>query len=408
MTDNVIIAGAGIGGLTLALTLHEIGVPCLVLESVTQIRPLGVGINLQPNAVRELYELGIDERQLDSIGIKTKEWALVGRNGKDVYSEPRGLDAGYHWPQYSVHRGKLQMLLFEQVKERLGNNAVQTGVQVVAYENQATGVVVKIKNHSQDTTNLQGACLIGADGLHSSVRATMHPQQPPIHWGGAVMWRGVSEVPPLRTGASFIGLGHHEHRLVMYPISAPNKKTGLVTMNWIAEMTFDNSETWGNGDWNRRVKLNAFAHYFEDWNYDWLDVPSMFAAASEVFEYPMVDRDPLSTWADGNVLLIGDAAHVMYPTGSNGASQAIVDARVLGAKIIEHGVNERALAAVDDALCADIAAVVLRNRGAGPFALLKILDERCGGIFEDIDTVLPRSEREGMMHDYKLAAGFAI
>src|SRR5262245_25504222 len=210
----VLIAGAGIGGLGLALTLHQIGVPCLVLEAVGSLRPLGVGINLQPNAVRELYELGFGPAHLDAIGIQTQEWALVGLNGKDVYSEPRGLKAGYRWPQYSVHRGGLQMLLYRAVVERLGADAVLTGVRVTGYRNHATGVAALAEGRA-----FEGSLLIGADGLHSAVRAQMHPKQPPIHWGGAIMWRGVSSGVPIRTGASFIGLGTHKQRVVFYPIS---------------------------------------------------------------------------------------------------------------------------------------------------------------------------------------------
>jgi 2-polyprenyl-6-methoxyphenol hydroxylase-like FAD-dependent oxidoreductase len=182
----------------------------------------------------------------------------------------------------------------------------------------------------------------------------------------------------------------------------------VATINWIAEITVDNSAGWADGDWNRKVEVDTFIHHFEGWNYEWLDVPAMLRGADVVYEYPMIDRDPIPTWVDGNVALLGDAAHVMYPTGSNGASQAIVDARVLGAALIEHGVNSTALQAYDAALCEEISALVLRNRGAGPFGLLNLLDERCGGVFENVDDVIPPAEREAFMKRYKTAAGFAI
>ncbi len=405
----VLIAGAGIGGLSLAITLQQIGVPCLVLESVNELRPLGVGINLQPNAVRELYDMGIGAELLDGIGLQTKEWALVGLNGKDVYSEPRGLEAGYEWPQYSVHRGELQMLLYRILTKLAGKDVVRTGHRVASYHNHADGqgVTALVSTRDGDQIEIEGSLLIAADGLHSAVRAQMHPDQPPIHWGGAVMWRGTSQGVPLRTGASFVGLGTHHHRVVFYPISPADPDTGLATINWIAEVTFDNSEGWGDGDWNKKVDIDHFIHHFDGWNYDWLDVPAMLRQASEVYEYPMVDRDPLPSWVDGNVLLIGDAAHVMYPTGSNGASQAIVDARVLGAAFIEYGVNAQALNSFNDKMCEEISAVVLRNRGAGPFRLLNILDERCGGVFDDIEDVFPATERAEVMSNYKMAAGYA-
>ena len=408
-TRPVLVAGGGIGGLSVALTLHQIGVPCLVLESVRHLQPLGVGINLQPNAVRELYELGIGPGQLDAIGLQTREWVLVGLNGKEVYAEQRGLRAGYKWPQYSVHRGGLQMLLYRSVIERLGADAVRTGLAVVGYRNDDDGGVrALVETRDGKRLEIEGSLLIGADGLHSAVRAQMYPGQPPIQWGGAIMWRGITPGVPIRTGASFVGLGTHRHRVVFYPISSPDPVTGLAPINWIAEITVDNSGGWTTGDWNRQVDVESFIHHFDGWNYDWLDVPAMLRGADAIFEYPMIDRDPVPTWVDGNVALLGDAAHVMYPTGSNGASQAMMDARVLGAAMVEHGVTPRALQAYDARLCAEISAVVLRNRGAGPFGLLNLLDERCGGVFDDIDTVIPAAERDAFMGRYKAAAGFAM
>ncbi len=404
----VLIAGGGIGGLSLALTLHQLGVPCRVFEAVPALQPLGVGINLQPNAVRELHELGIGNDLLDRIGIQAREWALVGRNGNEVYAEPRGLRAGYRWPQYSVHRGELQMLLYRTVLERLGPDAIALGQRVAGYRNGEHGVTASIESRDGQRSEVEGRLLIAADGLHSAVRAQMHPQQPPIQWGGAIMWRGTTPGVPVRSGASFVGVGSLRHRVVLYPISPPDPATGLATINWIAEITVDNAEGWTQGDWNRRVELKDFAHHFEGWDFGWLDVPSMLRGAKEVFEYPMIDRDPVPTWVDGHVALLGDAAHVMYPVGSNGASQAIVDARVLGASMLSHGVTPAALRAYDERLCADISALVLRNRGAGPFGLLGLVDERCGGVFDDIEQVIPAAEREAYMARYKAAAGFAI
>ncbi|RYF43665.1 MAG: flavin-dependent oxidoreductase [Comamonadaceae bacterium] len=404
----VLIAGGGIAGLSLALTLHQIGVPCTVFETVEQLQPLGVGINLQPNAVRELFDLGLGTRELDGIGIQAREWALVGRNGKDVYAEPRGLAAGYRWPQYSLHRGQLQMLLYRTVLDRLGAGAVRLGHRVVGYRNEPDGVVASIETRDGSMIEARGSLLVAADGLHSAVRAQMHPDQPPIHWGGAIMWRGTTPGMPIRTGASFVGLGSLKHRVVFYPISPPDPASGLATINWIAEITVDNAQGWAHGDWNRRVQVSDFIHHFEGWDFGWLDVPAMLRGAAEVFEYPMIDRDPVPSWVDGRVALMGDAAHVMYPVGSNGASQAIVDARVLGAALVQDGVGQAALRRYDEKLCADISALVLRNRGAGPFGLLGLVDERCAGVFEDIDQVIPPAEREDYMARYKSAAGFAM
>ncbi len=406
----VLIAGAGIGGLALALTLHEIGVRCLVLETVATLKPLGVGINVQPNAVRELYEMGFDDEDLDGIGVQTQEWALVGLNGKDVYSEPRGLRAGYLWPQYSVHRGALQMLLYRAVLERLGPDAVRTGVRVTGYRNRAgaPAVTALVESPGGGRQEIEGSLLIGADGLQSAVRAQMHPTQPPVHWGGAIMWRGVSRGVPIRTGASFIGFGTHRQRVVFYPISRPHPSSGLADINWIAEITVDNAAGWRDGDWNRKVRHEDFLHHFQNWRQDWIDIPALLRGAAQVYEYPMIDRDPVPTWVDDRVALLGDAAHVMYPTGSNGATQAILDARVLGASMLAHGVTPAALRDYDRNLCKDVSALVLRNRGAGPFGLLNLLDERCGGVFDEIESVIPRAERDEFMRGYKEAAGVAM
>jgi 2-polyprenyl-6-methoxyphenol hydroxylase-like FAD-dependent oxidoreductase len=409
---GVVIAGGGIAGLTMALTCHEIGVAATVFESVRIVRPLGVGINLQPNAVRELFDLGLAD-ELAAIGLPAREWALVARNGRDVWAEARGTDAGYRWPQYSVHRGRLQMLLLDAVRDRLGPDAVVTGHRLVAYEFGRSGGVTARFATAHGERPVEGLVLIGADGLRSAVRAQMYPDEGEPIWGGAVLWRGTSPGPPIRTGASFVLIGTLDQRFVTYPISKPDPLTGLQEQNWIAELTFDAADGWRRSDWNTRVGIEEFVDAFDDWRFDWLDVPTMIRGADEVFEYPMVDRDPVDRWVDRSTALIGDAAHVMYPVGSNGASQAIVDARVLGREFVAHGVGPEALLAYEAALRDDMSALVLRNRCAGPVSILGVIDERSGSDsygteFGEIDEVVPRSEIEEFMAAYKVAAGFAI
>ena len=409
MTDKkVIIAGGGIGGLTLALTLHQIGVPFLVLETSHTMRPLGVGINIQPNAVREFFELGLTSEVLGTIGVPAKEWALVGLNGREVYSEKRGLDAGYNWPQFAAHRGELLMLLYRTLIERAGAESVMLDARVDKYLKRPSGEVdVSVRGSDGSRFQISGRLLIGADGIHSAVRAQMHPDQPPIHWGGAIMWRGTVRAKPLRTESSFIGLGTHQHRMVIYPISKP-AADGTVLTNWIAELTVDRNEGWLGNNWFKEVPIESFAHHFESFRYDWLDVPTMLNKSECGYMNPMIDRDPVATWIDGPVALMGDAAHAMYPTGSNGASQAIVDARVIGAAILTRGLTPDALKLYDNKLCKKVSELVLRNRLAGPFGLLDILNDRCGGVFENIDTIIPLEERNEFMSKYKAAAGFAI
>ena len=331
----------------------------------------------------------------------------MGLNGNDIYTEPRGQLAGYNWPQFAVHRGQFHMQLHDKLVQRAGADTVRLGSRVTGYRKSGDGVTAQVEHADGSSSEVKGRLLIGADGIHSAVRAQMHPEQPPIHWGGAIMWRGTTWAKPIRTGASFVGLGTHRHRIVFYPISPPDPKTGLAMINWIAEITVDNAEGWNQVGWFRQVENSEFEHHFENWKWDWLDVPALLGGADAAFENPMIDRDPVPTWQDGPVALLGDAAHAMYPTGSNGASQAIVDARVLGACMVEHGVGPEALSAYDAKLCGPISQLILRNRGAGPFGLLNMVDERCGGSFDNIDDVIPPEERTAFMAGYKAAAGFA-
>ena len=403
---TVLVAGGGIAGIAMALTCHQIGVPVKVFESANQILPLGVGINLQPNAVRELYDLGLSA-SLNQIGIQTREWALVGRNGNDIWAEPRGLLAGYDWPQYSVHRGKLQMMMYRAALKRLGPNAIITDSRAIDYDQSKNSVTLRTINKSGAEQTHEGSILIGADGINSVVRKKMHPDEGSPIWGGAVMWRGLSQAKPIRTGASFTLVGKLEQRFVSYPISRPDPITGLSDINWIAELTYNVKTNRPGGDWNKQVPAAKFKDAFIDWDFAWQNIPDLVDSAKEIYEYPMIDRDPIDMWVDKRVGLVGDAAHVMYPVGSNGASQAIIDTRVLGAKFLEYGANNNALAAYEEQLLDPINELVLRNRGAGPIGILGIIEERCGGVFDDIDNVMPRSEIEEYMSRYKAAAGFA-
>ena len=408
MTPPVVVAGGGIGGLAVALTLHEIGVPVRVFESSRRILPLGVGINLQPNAVRELTDLGLADR-LPSIGIEAEEWALVGRNGNDVWAEPRGRHAGYRWPQFAVHRGELQMVLLDAVRERCGADAVVEAHRLLGYEQSGDTITATFEDRTTGApVSVDGSLLIGADGLHSAARRQRFPDEGEPVWGGAVLWRGTALGEPIRTGSSFTLVGNLEQRFVHYPIGPVDPATGLQRQNFIAELTFDPEQGWDAASWNQTVDPEVFLPSFADWNFDWLDIPALVGRADQIWEYPMVDRDPAPTWIDGRMALVGDAAHVMYPVGSNGASQAIVDARVLGASLVEHGITPDALVAYEAALHEDVSALVLRNRGSGPVAILGLVDERCGGVFDHIDDVIPRDEIESFMARYKAAAGFAI
>lgn len=399
---TVLIAGAGIAGLTLGLTLHQIGVPFRILESVRALRPLGVGINLQPNAVRELLDLGLGA-DLDRIGVRTRQYGFYSKTGRTIWEEPRGLAAGYRWPQYSIHRGHLQMLLAERLVERAGPDVLVTGARAVGFRNTGDGAVLVL-----DTGEIAGDLLIAADGIHSAIRRQMYPDEGAPIWAGAVLWRATSKAPPFHGGAAMALAGHDTQRIVAYPISQPDPATGLVTMNWIAELRIDPSQGWNKEDWNRKANLADFAPAFAGWRFDWLDVPAMIAGADEVYEYPMVDRDPLPRWTDGRVTLMGDAAHPTYPVGSNGASQAIVDARMIGAAILAHGQTPAALMAYESEVRPRTTAVGLANRGSGPDAVMQMVEDRCGGVFDHIDEVIPHAELAAHAERYKTLAGFSV
>ena len=300
------------------------------------------------------------------------------------------------------------MLLYRTVLDRMGPDAIRTGHRVTGYRTSPDGVTALVDTRDGGSTEVSGSVLLAGDGLHSAVRSQMYPDQPEPQWGGAVLWRGASYGPPIRSGASFTLVGSLDQRFIHYPISAPDPETGLQLQNWIAELSFDPSKGWRQSDWNRQVDTDAFLPAFEDWQFDWLDIPSLVRGAPAVWEFPMVDRDPVERWVDGRVCLLGDAAHVMYPVGSNGASQAIIDSRVMGAMFLDHGVNSNALEAFESALIEPMSSLVLRNRGNGPVGILGVVDERCGGIFDDINDVIPRAEIEAFMANYKAAAGFAI
>ncbi|WP_264211608.1 flavin-dependent oxidoreductase [Leisingera thetidis] len=400
---TILIAGGGIAGLALGLTLHQTGVPFHIFETVRKLKPLGVGINLQPNAVRELHDLGL-ARDLDAIGVKTRQLGFYSKLGKPIWEEPRGTWAGYAWPQYSVHRGALQMMLFRALMERAGPSCLSTGARVLGFESTGSGAALRLEGGQR----IEGRLAAAADGIHSAVRAQMVPDEGAPVWNGRILWRATTRAPEFKGGAAMAMIGHDHLRLVAYPISAPGPG-GRAEMNWIAEKRFDPSAAWRKEDWNRPADISEFLPDFQSWRFGWIDVPALIRGAETVYEYPMVDRDPLTTWTAGNVTLMGDAAHPTYPVGSNGASQAIVDARVIGAKLLEHGLNAGALRAYEADVRPLTTAVGLANRaGGGPDAILQRVEDLCGGDFRDIGQVLPQEDLAAHAAKYKSIAGFSI
>lgn len=391
----------------MALTCHQLGLPVKIFESSAELKPLGVGVNLQPHAVRELFELGL-ESALEQIGVPTRDYGFHTRFGLEIWTEPRGRWAGYRWPQYSVHRGKLQMLLYRAVQERLGDDAVETGWRVTGYRTTDRGASLELLGRDGASREEAGDLVIAADGVHSAIRAQMLPDEGPPLWSGAVMWRGTTMSRPFLSGASMILAGHASQRFVAYPLSEPDPQTGLALINWIAEKSYDPAIGWRREDWNRQADLADFLPDFESWQFDWLDAPGLIRGATEVFEYPMVDRDPIDRWTDQSVTLMGDAAHVTYPVGSSGASQAIMDARFLGKALQAYGPTPAALESYEAEVRPATNKVILANRGSGPDAIMQRVEDLCGGKFDQIESVIPHQELADHAAKYKQLAGFAI
>ncbi len=308
---NVIILGAGIGGLTAALALHAAGIRCRVFEANPVIKPLGVGINILPHSVRELAELGLLQA-LDREGIRTAELVYATKRGEVVWREERGMNAGYRWPQFSIHRGYLQMLLYDAVCERLGADAVVTDHAAVDVTQTASGATVRFESralqqrhpaHASPTADV----VIAADGIHSAIRKKYYPDEGPPVWSKRILWRGTTVMEPFLTGASMAVAGYAWKKWVCYPIKrlADDK---LLT-NWIAELTLGTTDLKNAEDWNRLGKLEDFMPDFEKWDFDWMHVARIIRESGEVFEYPMSDRNPVPTWNFGRVTLLGDAAH---------------------------------------------------------------------------------------------------
>ncbi|WP_438990088.1 flavin-dependent oxidoreductase [Lentibacter sp.] len=404
---TVLIAGAGIGGLTLGLSLHQLGVPFRIFEAVREIRPLGVGINVQPHAIRELFELGL-EGALDKVGLRTRQLGYFSAQGGEIWREARGEFAGYHWPQYSIHRGEMQMLLYRALLERAGPDVIEMGAAVTGAVETAAGVELALTERRTGAKlgRVAGRVFVAADGINSVTRQALYPEEGAAQWGGVMMWRGVTRGPSFLGGRSMAMAGRKDCKFVCYPIEEYEDGTCLI--NWIADRAMPAEYVWRAQDWTREGRLEDFLGAFAGWAFDWLNVPEVITSAESVWEYPMVDRNPLPRWSHGRITLLGDAAHAMYPIGSNGASQAILDARVLARELRDLGQGAEALAAYDDIRRETVNKIVLANRGDGPDKILDIVAERAPEGFENIHDVMPQEELEAAAGAYKKLAGMDI
>ena len=398
--NDVLIVGGGIGGLTLALELSRRGIGCRVFESAPEIKAVGVGVNLLPHAMRVFAELGL-QPALERVAVETKEAAFFNRFGQLIYREPLGRRAGYEWPQLSIHRGDLQMILLEAFKQRIGADRLHLAAHCESAEQDEKEVVLKFR----DGTSARGAVAIACDGIHSVIRKQLYPAEGPPRYSGINMWRGVTRWMPVLSGASMVRAGWLKTgKLVHYPIRNNIDAQGHQLVNWLWEIETPDYKAW---DWNRPARVEDFIAGVRNWQFSWLDVPAFFRAAEVVLEYPMVDKDPLPAWTFGRLTLLGDAAHPMYPRGSNGAGQAILDARTLSACLGESSDPVKALKDYEAKRLGPTSSVVLENRRNPPDAILREIYERTGDRpFDRIDSVIAADELKALSDRYKQVAGY--
>lgn len=404
---HIAIAGGGIAGLCLALNLKERGISCTVYERVPEVKEIGVGITLLPHAMREFDALGVAGK-LQAQGITNRESCFFNRFGQLIYKEPRGKFAGYPLPEVGIHRGRLHLTLFETVRERLGPQGVLTDHCCTGFDQDESGVNVHFTTASgEKRDSIRADALIACDGVNSAVRKQLYPDDK-LAFGGINTWRGVTRMKPILTGASYMRVGSiRTGKMVIYPIINDVDGEGNQLINWMAEI--EQPELKHQNDWNQKGKIDDFYAIYKDWTFDWLDVAAMVRNADMVLEYPMVDKDPVARWTFGRVTLAGDAAHPMYPRGSNGAAQSAIDARTLADCLRDNNSVPQALEAYDAARREKANNVVLTNRQTPPdFINIKVEELVGDKPFDNLDNYITQDELRALSDNYKNVAGFAL
>jgi 5-methylphenazine-1-carboxylate 1-monooxygenase len=404
---TIAVVGGGIAGLALALNLHKRGIDCHVYEVAPEIKAIGVGITLLPHAMRELTALGLQEN-LRAVAIENRESCFFNRFGQLIYREPRGKYAGYPYPEFGIHRGRLHMVLHEAALATLGQEKISTNRRCTGLEQDDRSVTI----HFQETTtgkpvdSVRADIAIGCDGVNSAVRRMFYPDEQ-ICFTGINTWRGVTRLKPIFDGRTYVRIGSIKTaKMVIYPIVDNVDGDGRQLINWVAEVTSDKQS---RNDWNKPGKLEDFYPYYEKWNFDWLDVAAMIRNADTIFEYPMVDKDPVDRWTFNRVTLTGDAAHPMYPRGSNGAAQALIDVRILADYLLEMKDPLEALKAYEKARLGPASDVVRTNRVSPPDSIMDKVQTLTGDKpFDNLDDYVTQDELRELSKQYQRVAGFRV
>ncbi len=404
---EIAVIGGGVVGLTLALHLKRRGIECRVYETAPQIEPLGVGITLLPHAMREFSALGLQDA-LRRVAIENRESAFFNRYGQLIYKEPRGLYAGYDVPELGIHRGNLHRVLYEAALAEIGAERVMTNRHCTGVDQDEHGVTIGFRETSsgQALPSVKADIAIACDGVNSAIRRQFYPDEK-MQFAGINTWRGVTRRKPIFDGRTYMRIGSIETgKMVVYPIVDDVDGEGNQLINWMAEIRRADVKM---NDWNQSGDLEDFLPIYRDWQFDWLDVPEMISAADVILEYPMVDKDPVEQWTFGRITLMGDAAHPMYPRGSNGAAQGAIDARTFAEQLARLGEPVAALRAYEQARLEPTAKVVRMNREFPPDYMIIKVEELTGGRpFDNIDDVISQDELRAISERYKQIAGFSL
>ena len=407
---TVLIAGAGIGGLTLALMLKARGIATTVYEQAPEVREVGVGINTLPHAIKELAALDLLPA-LDAIAVRTKELHYINRQGQQVWSELRGTDAGFEFPQFSVHRGRLQKVLYDAVLANFGPDSVRTGLRLAGFFQDEGGVTAHFTDskYGLSTETVRGELLIAADGIHSIARSHFYPKEGPPSWQGVMLWRGAADWPRYLSGRSMYIGGGMGAKLALYPIANGETPETMLT-NWaIAVRVADGAVSPPPKDsWSRLGRMDDVVPYSRRFKVPGVDVEGLVRSTRQCWEYPMCDRDPLARWSFGRVTLLGDAAHPMYPVGSNGAAQAILDARSLADSLRKAEHPMQALAEYEADRLPKTAELVRSNRTGGPERVIDEVEKLAPAGFDTIDRILSHADREAIVKGYAGKAGYMV